>query len=140
MAMEMDPRCAEEFPAIQKGRNHGIFSVNGETLQVHEICPKNEFPTWQSFVERVPQNLCCHVFAHFEYVSETDGVERSKFVHILWAPGAAPRKDKMTLTFFAEKTLMALGALGACRLEAGSLSALDEAVIKEKILRRVTVK
>ena len=138
--MQIDERCTEVFPSIVKGLNHGIFSVNGETLETFEICPKNEFPTWQSIVDRVPQHLCCHIFVHFNYVSESDGVERSKFVHILWAPSGAPRKDKMTLTFFAEKTLMALGALGACRLEAGSLASLDENVIKEKILRRVTVK
>ena len=136
----MDARCNEEFPAIKKGRNFGIFAVHGESLDVHEICPRGDFPTWQSFVERLPQNLCCHVFAHFKYTAESDGVERSKFVNILWAPAGARGKDKMTITFFAEKTLMALGALGACRLEAGSLADLEEAVVREKILRHVTVK
>jgi hypothetical protein len=47
-----------------------------------------------------------------------DNTHREKFVHILWAPSLASRKDKIQLSFFAQQVLPELGALGAARLEA----------------------
>ena len=63
-----------------------------------------------------------------------------KWLSILWAPSKASRKDKMQLTFFAQNVLCELGGLGASRIEAGSAESLEYEQVKEKILRRVTVK
>lgn len=138
--MKIENKCFEEFPSIKRGVKNGIFYLNGETLDVYEISEKKEKPTWQSFTSTIPMDKCCLLFTHFDYISVTDGVERSKFINILWSPSEASRKEKMTLSFFTEKALMSLGALGTCRIQAGSLDELDENLIKEKVLRTLTVK
>ena len=138
--MKIDERCFQEFPSITKGINNAIFNVNGECLEVFDVSNAKESPSWEHFVKKIPSDLCCFVFAHFNYLSETDGVERSKFINILWSPSSAGRKDKMTASFFSEKVLMSLGGLGCCRLQAGCVEDLSENIVKEKVLRRITVK
>ena len=116
--MKIAQNCIDEMSGIQKGTKQGIFSVEKESLQVFKV--ENMNRNWTDFVSSFPEDKCCHIFTHFDYISETDNVERSKFVHVLWAPSKASRKDKMQITFFAEKALVDLGGLGACRIEAGS--------------------
>ena len=119
--MKIENQCHEQFPSIKKGLNNGIYLLNGERLDVFSVSEKKQHSDWQSFTSSLPNDKCCLVFSHFDYVSATDGVERSKFVNILWSPAEASRKDKMTMSFFTEKALMSLGALGSCRLQAGSV-------------------
>jgi hypothetical protein len=138
--MKIENKCHEEFAAIKRGIKNGIFYLNGETLDVFNVSYKKETPTWESFTSNIPMDKCCLLFTHFDYISATDGVERSKFINILWSPAGASRKEKMTMSFFTEKALMSLGALGTCRIQAGSLDELEESIVKEKILRTVTVK
>ena len=130
--------CFDEMSGIQKGTKQGIFSVEKESLQVFKV--ENMNRNWTDFVSSFPEDKCCHIFTHFDYISESDNVERSKFVHVLWAPSKASRKDKMQITFFAEKALVDLGGMGACRIEAGSKESLEREQVQERILRRVTVK
>ena len=137
--MKIDNQCLEEFPSIKRGIKNGIYCLNGESLEVFDASEKGA-SSWANFIATVPSDKCCLLFAHFDYVSESDGVQRSKFINILWSPHDAPRKEKMTLSFFAEKALMSLGALGSCRMQAGNLDELEESIIKEKLLRNVTVK
>ena len=136
--MKIAQNCIDEMVAIQKGKKQGIFSVEKESLQVYKV--EENDGDWKNFVSSFPDDKCCHIFTHFDYISETDNVERSKFVHILWAPSKASKKDKMQITFFAEKVLVELGGLGACRLEAGSKESMEREQVQERILRRVTVK
>ena len=136
--MKIAQNCIDEMSGIQKGTKQGIFSVEKESLQVFKV--ENMNRNWTDFVSSFPEDKCCHIFTHFDYISETDNVERSKFVHVLWAPSKASRKDKMQITFFAEKALVDLGGLGACRIEAGSKQSLEREQVQERILRRVTVK
>ena len=140
--MKIDNKCLEEFPSIKRGIKNGIYYLNGETLEVFNTSEKNKVASssWEDFVATVPTDKCCLLFTHFDYVSESDGVARSKFINILWSPANAARKEKMTLSFFAEKALMSLGALGTCRMQAGNADELEESIIKEKLLRSVTVK
>ena len=138
--MKIENNCYEEFASIKRGIKNGIFYLNGETLDVFDVSEKKEKPTWQSFTSNLPMDKCCLLFTHFDYMSATDGVERSKFVNVLWSPAGASRKEKMTMSFFTEKALMSLGALGSCRIQAGSMDELEESIVKEKILRTVTVK
>ena len=136
--MKISQNCIDEMSAIHKGKKQGIFSVEKESLQVLKV---EEYDgNWKNFVSSFPEDKCCHIFTHFRYISETDNVQRSKFVHVLWAPSKASRKDKMQITFFAEKALADLGGMGACRIEAGSKESLEPAQVQERILRRVTVK
>ena len=136
--MKIAQNCIDEMPGIQKGTKQGIFSVEKESLQVFKV--ENMNGNWTDFVSSFPEDKCCHIFTHFDYISETDNVERSKFVHVLWAPSKASRKDKMQITFFAEKALVDLGGMGACRIEAGNKESLEREQVQERILRRVTVK
>ena len=138
--MKIENNCFEEFPSIKRGTKNGIFFLNGEKLDVFSVSDKKETPTWESFTSNLPQDKCCLLFTHFDYISATDGVGRSKFVNILWSPEGASRKEKMTMSFFTEKALMSLGALGSCRIQAGSMDELEESLVKEKILRTATVK
>ena len=136
--MKIENNCYEEFASIKRGIKNGIFYLNGETLDVFDVSEKKA--TWQSFTSNLPMDKCCLLFTHFDYMSATDGVERSKFVNVLWSPAGASGKDKMIMSFFTEKALMSLGALGSCRIQAGSMDELEESIVKEKILRTVTVK
>lgn len=138
--MKIENNCYEEFASIKRGIKNGIFYLNGETLDVLQVSSKKETPTWESFTCNLPMDKCCLLFTHFDYMSATDGVERSKFVNVLWSPAGASGKEKMTMSFFTEKALMSLGALGSCRIQAGSVDELEESIVKEKILRTVTVK
>ena len=136
--MKIQQECIDEFPPIQKGVNQGIFAIENEQLGIYKV--EESGNSWDEFVASFPEDKCCHIFTHFEYLSSSDNVERSKFLHILWAPSGASKKDKMQISFFAQKVLTELGALGATRLEAGSKPSLDYETTKERILRRVTVK
>ena len=136
--MKVQQECIDEFPLIQKGVNQAIYAIENEQLVVHTIEPAEN--SWDEFVQSFPEDKCCHIFSHFHYISSTDNVERSKFVHVLWAPSKASKKDKMQITFFAQQVLTEIGALCAARIEAGNKASLDYASTQERILRRVTVK
>lgn len=138
--MKVPQTCIDEFQMIRKGINDGIFAIEKEALGVHSIIPREEDQSWENFVSTLPEDKCCHVFTHFPYIAESDNVSRSKFIHILWAPSKASQKDKMQLTFFAQSVLSDLGATGAARIEAGSQAALDYNTVREKVVRRLTVK
>ena len=139
--MKINEECLESFGPVRKGTQQVVFSIeNGLSIFLIKERVPNSVEDWNNFIEALPQDKCCHVFTHFPYVSATDGTAREKFVHILWAPSEASGKEKMTLSFFAQQVLSDLGALGAARLEAGALADLEYESVKEKILRRVTVK
>lgn len=140
--MRITTECTNAIESIRKGSDQGIFEIANEGLSVLSIKHRNphNITDWNEFIEEFPTNKCCHIFTHFPYCSTTDNTNREKFVHILWAPREASQKDKMILSFFAQQVLSELGALGAARIEAGSVCDLDYSVVREKILRRVTVK
>src|SRR3990167_3010437 len=65
--------------------------LNGETLAVFDVSEKKE-PSCNSnsFTSNLPMDKCCLLFTHFDYLSVTDGVERSKFVNLLWSSPHSP--------------------------------------------------
>ena len=137
--MKVQQQCIDEFPMIKRGVNTGVFAIENEQVDVYDVHERNS-ESWESFVSSLPDDKCCHVFTHFPYVAESDNVARDKFIHILWAPYAASKKDKMQLSFFARNVLISLGAEGASRIEAGSKSSLEYGDIREKVVRNITVK
>jgi hypothetical protein len=140
--MRISTECTDAIASIKKGSEQGIFEISNEGLSVLKIKHRNRnsVADCNEFIEELPPNKCCHIFSHFPYCSTADSTNREKFVHILWAPRDATQKDKMILSFFAQQVLSELGALGAARIEAGSVCDLDYNEVREKILRRVTVK
>ena len=138
--MKVPSNCVNEFPMIRKGINSGIFSIESEGLTMYSVEKRDKNQNWCDFVSTLPNDKCCHVFTHFPYTAQSDNVEREKFTHILWAPSKASRKDKMQLSFFAQNILTEFGASGITRIEAGDVGDLDYDIVKEKIVRKLTVK
>ena len=87
-------------------------------------------------------NECKYCFYKFKYMSETDKIERSKVVFILWSPPSASRKQKMLSAFFAQSFLLQLGASSAisCQLQASSSSSLLYNDVLDKLFRSLSVK
>lgn len=140
--MRITDNCLGEFSLMQQAKTQGIYVLDGESLSILSVEEHNPNASWDRFVELLPRKRCAHAFTHFYYLSETDNVQRRKFVHIQWIPSDAPAKEKMQFTFFAAQDLLELGALGvgAATLEAVNMTELSYPQAKENIVRRLTVK
>ena len=96
---------------------------------------------WDHFISHLPQENCAYGLAEFKYISPTDGVERRKTVFVLWAPSAAPRKDKMMVAFSANGVVNKIGSGGiGCRVQAGRAQELEYQEVLNQVLARSTVK
>ena len=96
---------------------------------------------WNHFISHFLKDNCAYGLAELKYISATDRVERRKTVFVLWAPSAAPRKDKMMVAFSANGVVNKIGSGGiGCRVQAGSLQGLEYEEVLNQVLARSTVK
>ena len=110
--MKIENNCFEQFASIKRGNKNGIFYLNGETLDVLQVSDKKETPTWESFTCNLPMDKCCLLFTHFDYISATDSVERSKFVNVLCSRADATRKEKNDDELFHREGIDESGSIG----------------------------
>jgi cofilin len=82
----------EEFKHLIKHR-YLLFSFNETFSEIIITRAGDRSESYESLVESLPLNSCGYIVYDLEY--EENGIRKSKFILLLWAPDAATLKSKM---------------------------------------------
>lgn len=71
-----------------------LFELNANKTEI-VIKETSNDPSYDAFLERLPENDCLYVVYDFEYEIGGNEGKRSKIVFITWSPDTAPIRSKM---------------------------------------------
>ena len=124
--------CISAFKRMNSSKSQSnccAFSYDEhEHLQINsDLSPSNEAISWDEMINKLRSDQCAYIFYQFKYISETDQIERSKLISILWSPHHAHRKEKMMSAFFSQSVHDKLSASSAvfCHIQAADISSLE---------------
>jgi len=98
----------------------------------------------QRILQHLPKDDCRYVLMNLDYISETDGVKRSKMIMINWIPEIATAKSKMLSAVYLKSLGRKLESWGGnnvfALVEASDPDGLDRKDVEKKITSKCTVK
>ena len=139
---------AEEAQNVYTSLNRGniqfcIFNQTSDTSFTLQPPQQKCDDGWDRLLQLLPNDECCYVLYNFDYISESDGVKRSKLIMINWVPSKAKLRSKMLAAVYVKgmKTKFESwgGSIFTC-VDAGGIESLDRNDIEKRITSRCTVK
>ena len=83
--IKLNDECISAYKRVNslKGPRYCVFLLKSETeLILSDVGDRDS--TWDGFVDSLPEKATCYILYQLPYVSQSDNVERTKLLFIMW--------------------------------------------------------